>query len=173
LNLLLFPRLFPAIGFQIIIERRSTEDSPCAGSDKLSLRQRYSRSSPPPIASTISSPSFSFETPARATGRSHVGIPRLQHRRKPGRLLLPAFPGAGLFEAPMQADLQQGLFAVQLLLEPAQGLLDRLSSSEFNFRHIVESICNAANHGSNLRIRPNQRGHFGSCPEKLGQNSDA
>jgi len=37
-DLLLFARLFPTTGFQIITERCSTEDSPCAGSDKLLLR---------------------------------------------------------------------------------------------------------------------------------------
>ena len=43
----------------------------------------------------------------------------------------------------MQADLQQGLLAVQLLLEPPQRPLDRLSSSKFNFRHIAVLICRA------------------------------
>ncbi len=72
----------------------------------------------------------------RATRMSGIGIPRLQHGREPGRLLLSALLGAGLFEPPMEADLHHGLFAVQFLLEPAQGLLDRLSSSEFHFRHV-------------------------------------
>lgn len=50
----------------------------------------------------------------------------------------------------MQADLHQGLFAIQLLLEPVQGLPDRLSSSEFNFRHIQELTCSAAACGKAL-----------------------
>jgi hypothetical protein len=42
------------------------------------------------------------------------------------------------------------LFALQFLLEPAQGPLDRLSSSEFNFRHIQELTCSAAACGKAL-----------------------
>jgi len=56
-----------------------------------------------------------------------VGVSRLQHGREAGGFGFPAFSGAGLFEAPMQADLQHGLFAVQSLLEPAEGLFHRFS----------------------------------------------
>jgi len=58
-----------------------------------------------------------------------VGVSRLQHRQEASGFRFPTFPGAGLFKAPMQADLQQSLFAFQFLLEPAQGLFDRFTFS--------------------------------------------
>ena len=53
---------------------------------------------------------------------------RFEHGREAGGLLFLALPGAGLFEAPMQADLLQRLFAVQFLFEPPQRFIDGLAS---------------------------------------------
>src|SRR6266566_2920058 len=56
-----------------------------------------------------------------------VGVSRLQHSREAGGFGFSAFFGAGFFEAPMQADLLQSLFAVEFLLEPAESLFHGLS----------------------------------------------
>jgi len=54
---------------------------------------------------------------------------------QPGGLGFPAFSGARLFEAPMEADLQQSLFTVQLLFEPAEGLFHRFAFFQLDFGH--------------------------------------
>ena len=66
---------------------------------------------------------------------SVIGVPRLQHRGEPSRFLFAALLGAGLLKAPMQPELLQGLLAVQLLLEPADGSLHRFPFFQSNFGH--------------------------------------
>jgi hypothetical protein len=83
--------------------------------------------------------SFTANKPGWAgwgAANSQLGIALPQHRGEASRLLLSAFSGAWFFEAPMQADLKKGLFAVHFLFEPPQGLLHRLSSFECDFSHI-------------------------------------
>src|SRR5689334_14614574 len=51
-----------------------------------------------------------------------VGVSGFQHRREASGFHLPPFFGAGLFEAPMQADLLQGLFASSFFLSRRRAL---------------------------------------------------
>ena len=64
----------------------------------------------------------------------------------------------------MQANLQQGLFAVQFLLEPAQRLLNRLSFSKFNFRHIQGLMGGTAVSGTGLRSPRDEAGGANHAP---------
>src|SRR5262249_25467767 len=54
---------------------------------------------------------------------SVVSVTSLQHRREARRLLLAPPHGARLFKPSVLAEFLQGLLAVQLLLEPADGFL--------------------------------------------------
>ena len=64
-----------------------------------------------------------------------VGVSLLQHGGEASGLRFPAFSGAGFFEAPMQADLLQSLFAVQFLLKPAEGLFYWFTFLKPDFSH--------------------------------------
>ena len=72
---LFLSKLFPTIGFQIITEPRSTEDSPCPGSYKLSVRLvlRVDRISH--LASTLLE---NVETGRRRSGAHLVSTTKLQ-----------------------------------------------------------------------------------------------
>ena len=61
---------------------------------------------------------------------SHLGVPRIEHGGEPGRLLFAPASFARLFVVPVVADDPQHALAVQLLLQPPQGLVNRFSFFE-------------------------------------------
>jgi hypothetical protein len=73
---------------------------------------------------------------------SKVGVASAEHRGKPRHFHLPALLFARLFEMPVVADFFQSSFAVDLLLKPTQGLLDRftLLQPDFSQNLITSSL---------------------------------
>ena len=69
--------------------------------------------------------------------RSHIGVSGGQHRGKAGGFGLAPFPFAGLFKMPVIAHFLECAFAVNLLLQPAQGLVHRLALLKSNFGQII------------------------------------
>src|SRR5262249_10289689 len=92
--------------------------------------------------------------------RSILRVARLQHRRKPRRLLLPPPLGAGLLKPPTLAELLQRLLPVQLLPEPADRSLHRFPLFQSYFSHNPNSACS----GVLSRTPPAPGRHAGVSP---------